>query len=349
MKRQMAGVILADALSHERSAPLAAYPVLRASTREDLARELSGSYGATLQAASPAGGAQFAAANRTEVGDVVLHYCRYDAQVEIGFSNMSGLRQFVCSGGRGSITAQGRRLDLDVATTGLIPPDSTFTANYSEGYEHLVLQFDEAALRRRAEAITGSPLYGALGLPIMEGQSLRTRVRSSAIAQALGRLLSMEGAAVEIPALELAQALSSAFLLENAPGFAAQVSGRPLDVSPAKTRALEDYIQQNWNQPISVEDIAAACGVSARSVFAQFRKHRGEPPLVYLRNLRLDHARRLLLSPDNARSVIDVALACGFASFGHFARRYRERFGELPSTTKVRGEFDGILDTSRRQ
>ena len=53
------------------------------------------------------------------------------------------------------------------------------------------------------------------------------------------------------------------------------------------------------------------------------------------RDLSLDHAHQRLLG-DGESSVIAIAMACGFSSFGHFARRYRDRFGELPSTTRAR-------------
>lgn len=319
------------------SAPLAAHPIFRASDRDGLALELGRNYGAALNAVRD--GAVAGMANRAEVGGVHLHYCHYKPAVEIVFSSMAGLRQMICLAGAGVFVRGGRRLSVDPSTTGVLPPGSDFEAHYGAGYQQLVLQFDEAALRRRAEAITGSPLPAELGVAFMQGESQRARLQSVAIARAMAQVLSLEGAATGITATELANALAGAFLLENVPAFAARIAGPPREASPAKTRQLEDYIQQNWNQAISVEEIAAACGVSARSVFAQFRKHRGLSPLVYQRNLRLDHARRMLLSPDNSLSVIDVATACGFASFGHFARRYRDRFGELPSTTRVRGEL----------
>ena len=75
-----------------------------------------------------------------------------------------------------------------------------------------------------------------------------------------------------------------------------------------------------------------------RSVFARFKRHRGVSPLTYLREVRLGHANRMLLEAEAGASVIDIALACGFASLGHFAQRYRERFGELPSATLARGD-----------
>lgn len=322
--------------------PLAAHPVFNVRSAEALASELALNYGADLRAA-PIQDEDISVANRAQVGGVHLHYCHYRPEVEIAFSSMAGLRQMICLGGAGVFVRGGRRLSLAPGSTGILPPDSDFEARYGGGYQQLVLQFDETALRRQAEAITGSPLPSELGVTFMEDWSQSSRVRSIAIAHALGQVLTLEGAALGITALELANALATAFLIENAPAFADRVSAPLREASPAKARLLEDYIQQHWNRAISVEEVAAACGVSVRSVFAQFRRHRGVSPLVYQRNLRLDHARRMLLASDNTLSVIEVAMACGFSSFGHFARRYRDRFGELPSTTRVRGDLGAGL------
>jgi transcriptional regulator GlxA family with amidase domain len=84
---------------------------------------------------------------------------------------------------------------------------------------------------------------------------------------------------------------------------------------------------------LTVGAVADACETSVRSVFARFKEHRGCSPLSYMRDVRLNRARDLLIDPELHLSVMDVAIRCGFASFGHFAQRYRQRFGELPSTT----------------
>ena len=55
----------------------------------------------------------------------------------------------------------------------------------------------------------------------------------------------------------------------------------------------------------------------------------------YLRNLRLDRARQMLMdAPD--MGVTRVALDCGFGHLGKFAAAYRARFGEAPSETARR-------------
>jgi transcriptional regulator GlxA family with amidase domain len=50
--------------------------------------------------------------------------------------------------------------------------------------------------------------------------------------------------------------------------------------------------------------------------------------------VRLDHARQDLAAAGPRRSVTAVAHAWGFTHLGHFARDYKSRFGELPSTTR---------------
>jgi transcriptional regulator GlxA family with amidase domain len=48
---------------------------------------------------------------------------------------------------------------------------------------------------------------------------------------------------------------------------------------------------------------------------------------------RLERARQMLQTPDAATTVTGTALLCGFHNQGHFARAYRNQFGELPSET----------------
>ena len=58
--------------------------------------------------------------------------------------------------------------------------------------------------------------------------------------------------------------------------------------------------------------------------------------MAFARMVRLRHARERLSAPDPETSVTTVAFACGFGNLGHFARDYREAFGERPSVTLSR-------------
>lgn len=314
-----------------------AHPIFRATDRDTLSATLMEGYGATMRGVGDTGVPLLAAANWLQVGGVHLHYCRYDAPVQIGFQAMPGYRQLICLSGQGEIVSSRRRMEIDEDLSGILPPETPFEASYSQGYQHIVLQFDEESLRRKAETLAGRPLPRDLPLSIMHPLAEAGRSRTRHIARALGQIFASEGAHLDTWAIEMSQALTSAFLIENMTGAREMLQTSATESGRTSVSRLEDYIQANWRRPIGAEEIAEACGVSVRSVFARFKRHRGVSPLTYLREVRLGHANRMLLQAEAGASVIDIALACGFASLGHFAQRYRERFGELPSVTLARG------------
>ena len=105
-------------------------------------------------------------------------------------------------------------------------------------------------------------------------------------------------------------------------------------VRPRQVRFAAEYIHANATNRIRLDDLVAASGVSKRSLHAGFRRYYGVPPMIYLRNVRLDLARlKLSGAGGGGATVTDIALDCGFTHLSKFARAYSERFGELPSQT----------------
>lgn len=297
----------------------------------EMEQALKEGYGARDIAFGRGPGPFLAIANRVRLSGVSLHYCRYDAPTEIQFEDMDGFRQFFCLTGAGEIQAAGRQMVVDPATTGIAPPRSRFKARYGAGYSHLVLQMDEPVIRRQLDLTCERTSSAGLALPVL--QALDTaRLRKL---QALALTLAYQfDDAVQNPLVieQLQQALVNAFVFDNAvtPATDAPVAM----ASAARAGLLETYIQEHWNRALTVEDIARACGVSARSIFARFNQRYGVTPMAYQRQLRLEQAHRLLLADDTDLSVMDIALRCGFSSQGHFARRYREKYGRLPSAAR---------------
>ena len=82
---------------------------------------------------------------------------------------------------------------------------------------------------------------------------------------------------------------------------------------------------------ISLAEIAAAAGVSARALSGGFSKYVGVSPRAYLNERRLHGVRRELAG--GAASVASAAHAWGYVNLGSFAASYRRRFGENPSQT----------------
>ena len=316
--------------------PLAAYPLLQASDPESLVQALERAYGVREVDVGEGDAPFHAMANRVQLGSVTLHYCRYDTPTRIDFGVLAGFRQFLCLNGAGEIHVDGRGAPVTPDTTAVISPGRDFSASYGNLYSHLVVQISEDEVRRKAELLFGTSTGSHFEAPSMSPAAGDGVNRLKAVALALALQFSNETGGGDVVRFELEQALVSAFLFENRTVLIGPSGLRPRPAGRVDVSRLEDQIQANWDRPLLIEDVAEACGVSVRSVFEGFKQDRGVSPLTYIRNVRLDHARRLLMDDQSQLSVMDVGLRCGFASFGHFAKRYRDRFGELPSATLKR-------------
>lgn len=81
-------------------------------------------------------------------------------------------------------------------------------------------------------------------------------------------------------------------------------------------------------EPVSPADLADDVGMSTRQLERLFRRYLNRSPKRYYMELRLQKARNLLMQTD--MSVINVALACGFASPSHFSKCYRAHYSTTP-------------------
>jgi AraC-like DNA-binding protein len=107
-----------------------------------------------------------------------------------------------------------------------------------------------------------------------------------------------------------------------------------------KLRQARDYVAAHVAEPISLDELCAAVGLSHRGMENLFQDYLGLGPIAYLRRHRLQIARRALLNAAFAPGVVkQVALECGFWHFGHFAYHYRSLFGESPHATISRPEY----------
>jgi transcriptional regulator GlxA family with amidase domain len=86
---------------------------------------------------------------------------------------------------------------------------------------------------------------------------------------------------------------------------------------------------------VTLTDLEAFSGRSARSLQLAFKKHLGCTPKQWLTEQKLHAIRAKLLSADADESVTALARAY-FPNLGDFARYYRLQFGELPSQTLAR-------------
>ena len=101
-----------------------------------------------------------------------------------------------------------------------------------------------------------------------------------------------------------------------------------IGVRHPKLSQVIQMMEQNIEDPISPADLAERVGMSTRQLERLFRRYLNRSPKRYYMELRLQKARNLLMQTD--MSVINVALACGFASPSHFSKCYRAHYKTTP-------------------
>lgn len=101
-----------------------------------------------------------------------------------------------------------------------------------------------------------------------------------------------------------------------------------IGVRHPKLSQVIQIMENNIEEPISPSILAQDVGMSTRQLERLFRRYLNRSPKRYYMELRLQKARNLLMQTD--MSVINVALACGFASPSHFSKCYRAHYDTTP-------------------
>jgi AraC-like DNA-binding protein len=241
--------------------------------------------------------------------------------------------------GRSTTSVAGETTDIDERQFGITPAGIPSQAACDAEHQRLTLRLREDLLLRKLTVLIGVRPKGGLRLA-------HAIAADGPDARGLSRLIGfmaeqLDQDATAFPAAvyrELEQAIQIAFLSASRHAHSGALEAQAKLPDAGVVARLEGYIEANWREAITVERLVSEAGISGRSLFRVFERSRGYSPMAFVKAVRLRHARNMLLSGDPDVTVAAAASACNFANPGHFARHYREAFGELPSKTLLRGQ-----------
>ena len=102
----------------------------------------------------------------------------------------------------------------------------------------------------------------------------------------------------------------------------------------AAVETVQQYVKEHYNRAISISELCDLVHMSRRSLQYSFEDVIGNSPLQYLKNFRLNAARRQLINGlAEHQSIAAVAADHGFWHAAQFAADYKHLFGENPSST----------------
>jgi AraC-like DNA-binding protein len=106
-------------------------------------------------------------------------------------------------------------------------------------------------------------------------------------------------------------------------------------VPPARhVLRAKDLADARYLEPLTVDDLARAAGLSRAHFSREFRRVYGESPHAYLLTRRLERAAALLRATD--RSVADICFSVGLQSVGSFTTSFTRTYGISPAAYRAK-------------
>ncbi|MGU7774283.1 helix-turn-helix domain-containing protein [Burkholderia sp. MR1-5-21] len=99
-------------------------------------------------------------------------------------------------------------------------------------------------------------------------------------------------------------------------------------LAPSVQRKLTEFIETNLGGTLNLDDLARQAGLSTFHFAKMFRIGVGLPPHRYVAKRRVERAKHLLR--ETAMALVEIALACGYASQSHFTKAFKAETGMTP-------------------
>lgn len=117
-----------------------------------------------------------------------------------------------------------------------------------------------------------------------------------------------------------------------------QNSGNLIGEVPPSIAALTEYLAQNYSHEISLEDMAARCGLSKYHFLRSFKQYTGFTPYDYLNTLRIAQAKNLLADTD--LPAYKIGQMVGFSGEASFIRLFKLKTGATPGAYREKQKME---------
>ena len=280
----------------------------------------------------------YASYHAVRLRDITLGYLDFTAEVTVTAHQLPpSFLVLAPMSGSSTVSVGGSATHANAITAAVPPAGHEMTLHCERQTPHLLVRIAEQPLLAHLGRILGRPLDAPLvfdqTFDLSAPRASRWNIAIQVLHTELLEPSSLLRSGVGVGHLE--EFLMSALLFAHGSNYSDRLTRPGQGVEHRSTRAAKDFIETNLSKPVTLADLAAAAGVSERTLQAAFRSELGTTPMSYLRDQRLERARADLADamPTDNVNVTSIALRWGFGHLGRFAVQYKARFGESPSRT----------------
>lgn len=267
-----------------------------------------------------------------ELGNAELMHANYVRQTFPRHSH-DGFAVGVIERGALGFRYRGENVVAPAGSINLANPDEAHTGHAAaeSGWTYRMFYFDAGVLRKAASEIAGHPNdYPFFQAGVIHDSQLAEVIRSFHIDLENGR-----NSLVEAESRFLWMLAQLILRHSDAPPSLHSVRREPKAVRLAKA-----YIEENWNEEISIGRLASVANLSPFHFIRVFGKETGLPPHAYLTQVRVRRAKALI---DAGWSIASAACEAGFVDQSHLSRHFKRILGVTP------GQFGRMGSVERKK
>ena len=237
----------------------------------------------------------------------------------------------MCKGSKTSYI-KNRRIQFDknsyLIVTGSIPLECEYIASRNDPIMGILVEIDLQVLYSVNSAIK-RPVNDSHLITERELQIVSPTPRSEAIENVIDRIL-VYLQNEEKTALFINDSIKELFYYLLKCDQAKSLNALLVDGNFSRILSALEFIRKNFDQKITIEQLAKMSHMSETSFYRFFKKHTGDSPLQVIKKTRLSYAKTMLEKKQG--SVKSVSTSVGYESPSHFSRDFFNLYGCLPGS-----------------
>lgn len=232
-----------------------------------------------------------------------------------------------------------------------------YRALYQPGASGAILPMETAQLRWRGERGTDPFQTAHLYLPAATLAATAEEYRragqrcdvhpcstlalaDTAVAQVVVELVrAMRLGASELYPEQAGVWLAAHLLFRHARRLDPEDGRHPGSISDRRLSRTIEFMSANLEKPLTLGQLAREAGISLHHFGKLFKQQTGRTPAAMLTSMRMEDARRMLLTSNI--SIAEIALRRGYSRPTAFSTAFMRHYGETPSETRGRAQIDG--------
>jgi len=111
-----------------------------------------------------------------------------------------------------------------------------------------------------------------------------------------------------------------------------------IQFAPSQSSKFDDlvnYVTANFNKKQTLKDLSEKFSMSPTYICDLFSKHYNSTLIIFITNLRMNEAARLIL--ETVTPLKEIAIFCGYSKYFHFCKVFKTHFGKSPSQYREEG------------